>query len=183
MPHAHATLNTRHQGGATRYHFTPITEAEARAVLGWEYPAIGTLYQPDPSTFERDLEALLAPVYNYYAVRDEAGELAGFCCYGLDAQVPGGDYSLPAVDIGLGMHPARIGQGRSHGFLAAILAWGRELFAPDFFRATVADINVRSQGLFARAGFLIVQRFRAGEEEEHDFLVMLRAEQTEAEAG
>lgn len=158
------------------YAFTPITEAEAREVLSWQYPDIGTLYRPDPKALEDDLEVLLMPAYNYYAVRDETGALAGFCCYGADAQVPGGDYALPAVDVGLGLHPDRIGQGRSHGFLAAVLDWGRGRFDPEFFRATIADVNVRSQALFARAGFQIVQRFRAGEFEPHDFVVMVRGE-------
>lgn len=158
------------------YTFTPITEFEARTVLHWNYPEIGTLYRPDPEALEEDLAVLLEPAYHYYTVRNEAGDLAGFCCYGADAQVPGGDYTLPAVDIGLGMHPDHIGQGRSHGFLAAVLDWGRHLFEPEFFRATIADVNLRSQATFARAGFLIVQRFRSGEGDPHDFLVLLRAE-------
>jgi ribosomal-protein-alanine N-acetyltransferase len=137
--------------------FTPITEPEAREVLNWEYPDIGT--------------------YHYYAVRDERGELVGFCCYGEDAQVWGGDYALAALDVGLGLRPDLIGHGLSHGFLAAILDWGRELFAPECFRATVAAVNARSQGLFARAGFLIVQRFVALTGEPHEFVVMLRAEE------
>lgn len=27
----------------------------------------------------------------------------GYCCFGTDARVPGGDYSADALDIGLGM--------------------------------------------------------------------------------
>ena len=94
-----------------------------------------------------------------------------------DAQVPGGDYSLRnAVDVGLGMNPALVGRGLSHGFLAAILDWGRQCFEPDYFRATVAGINLRSQGMFSRAGFFIIQRFRPPDNDIHEFLVMIHAE-------
>ena len=158
------------------YRFTPIDETEARTVLGWRYPGIGTLYDPDPDQLEDDVSVLLTPEYHYYVVRNGCGSLVGFCCFGDDARVPGGEYSLPAVDIGLGLHPDLIGQGQSHDFLAAILEWGRQCFQPEFFRATVAAINTRSQGMFARAGFLIIQRFKATGGEPIEFLVMLRAE-------
>jgi RimJ/RimL family protein N-acetyltransferase len=158
-------------------HFTPITPEEAREVLSWRYPELPTLYNPAPDELEHDIEVLLTPAYNYYAVRSATGLLVGFCCYGSDAQVPGGDYSLRgAVDVGLGMNPELIGHGLSHPFLAAILDWGRHCFMPDYFRATVAGVNARSQAMFARAGFLVTQRFRPPNEDLHEFLVMLRAE-------
>ena len=158
--------------------FTPITAVEAREVLNWRYPGLPTLYNPAPDELEDDIEVLLTPAYNYYAARSAEGLLVGFCCYGADAQVPGGDYSLrSAVDVGLGMNPALVGHGLSHGFLAAILDWGRQCFEPDYFRATVAAINLRSQGMFSRAGFYIIQRFRPPDNDIHEFLVMVHAEQ------
>ncbi|HRW47054.1 MAG: GNAT family N-acetyltransferase [Caldilinea sp.] len=157
------------------YHFAPMTEPDARAVLNWSYPGIDTLYNPDPDNLEEDMAALLRPDYYYHAIRDGAGGLVGFCCFGEDAQVPGGDYGLPALDVGLGLHPDLIGTGLSHGFLAAILAFGEEKFAPEFFRATVAVINRRSLHLFERAGFYIVQNFLSGEVRRHRFYVLLRA--------
>ena len=157
--------------------FTPITPAEAREVLNWRYPGLPTLYNPSPDELEDDIDVLLTPAYNYHAVRAAQGLLVGFCCYGSDAQVPGGDYSLRnAIDVGLGMNPELVGRGLSHAFLAAILDWGRDCFVPDFFRATVVSTNVRSLGLFSRAGFLVTQRFRPKAKEMHEFLVMLRAE-------
>jgi ribosomal-protein-alanine N-acetyltransferase len=157
--------------------FTPITAKEAREVLKWRYPGLPTLYNPDPDELEDDIEVLLTPAYNYYAAHSVEGLLVGFCCYGADAQVPGGDYNLRnAVDVGLGMNPALVGRGLSHAFLAAILDWGRQCFEPDYFRATVAGINLRSQGMFSRAGFYIIQRFRPPDNGTHEFLVMVRAE-------
>jgi len=157
------------------YQFAPMTEAEACAVLHWRYPAVDILYSPDPSRFEEDLAALLRPDYHYHAAHNPAGDLVGFCCFGEDAQVPGGDYGLPALDVGLGLHPDLIGTGLSHSFLAAIIAFGAKKFAPEFFRATVAAINRRSLRLFERAGFYIVQSFLSGEVRPHCFYVLLRA--------
>ena len=57
------------------------------------------------------------------------GDLVGYCCYGLDAQVPGGEYliNMPAVlDIGVGMKPNLTGAGRGHDFVSAILEYANE---------------------------------------------------------
>lgn len=155
--------------------FAPITEEEARTVLRWRYPGMPLLNEPDDAEFETDVAALMRPEYNYYAAHDETGRLVGFCCFGEDAQVPGGDYALPALDVGLGLHPDLTGLGLSHGFLEAILAFGAATFAPDFFRATVADVNRRSLRLFEGAGFYFLNTFISGEVRNHRFNVLLRA--------
>lgn len=158
------------------FRFAPITEVEARVVLGWRYPGIDTLYRPNPDEIEEDIRALLRPEYHYHAAFDSEGILVGFCCFGEDAQVPGGDYGLPALDVGLGLHPDLTGRGLSHAFLAAILELGRALFAPEYFRATVAAINVRSLRMFERAGFMVVQTFDSGSHNIQRFFVLLKAE-------
>jgi [ribosomal protein S18]-alanine N-acetyltransferase len=155
--------------------FAPITEEEARTVLGWRYPGMPLLSEPDDEEFETDVTALIRPDYHYYAAHDETGRLVGFCCFGADAQVPGGDYALPALDIGLGLHPDLTGRGLAHSFLEKILAHGAGLFDPDFFRATVAAVNHRSLHLFEGAGFYFLQTFVSGEVSNHRFHVLLRA--------
>ena len=159
--------------------FAPITEAEARTVLRWRYPEMPMLNEPDDEEFEHDVAALLRPDYHYFAIHDETGRLVGFCCFGEDAQVTGGDYSLPALDVGLGLHPDLTGRGLSHSFLEHILAFGTALFEPDFFRATVADINRRSLRLFEGAGFYYLHSFISGEVRNHRFHVLLRAADSE----
>lgn len=156
------------------YHFSPITADEAGTVLRWRYHDLTYLLQPNEENFDTDLAAMLRPDYHYYAVRDAQGELVGFCCYGEDAQVIGGDYTAPALDIGLGLRPELVGQGRARAFLQAVLDWGSEQFAPEMFRCTVAAANPRSQRMFARAGFMTVQRFPALDMIGFDFIVMVR---------
>lgn len=164
-----------------RITFAPITEEEARTVLTWNYPQMTLPTQPDPDTLENDVQALLRRDYHYYAAHDESGRLVGFCCFGEDARVPGGDYALPALDIGLGLHPDLTGRGLSHGFLKAIIALGETLFHPEFFRATVAAINTRSLRLFEGSGFYFIQTFISGEVRQVRFHILLRAANPAAE--
>jgi RimJ/RimL family protein N-acetyltransferase len=156
------------------YRFSLITEQEAIEVLHWRYDDLTVMLQPVEQNYEEDLAALMLPEYNYYAVRDAADELVGFCCYGEDAQVVGGDYTAPALDVGMGLRPDLVGQGRAQGFLQAVLDWGSLHFAPEMFRCTVAAANPRSQRMFARAGFMAVQRFAASSVIDLDFIVMVR---------
>lgn len=158
-----------------RIAFAPITEPEARTVLRWRYPDMVVFPEPDGDELEEDVAALLRPDYHYYAAHDETGRLVGFCCFGEDAQVPGGDYMLPALDIGLGLHPDLTGRGLSHSFLEKILALGSELFEPEFFRATVAAVNARSLRLFEGSGFYFMHTFVSGEVRNHRFHILLRA--------
>ena len=156
--------------------FTPIAEAEARAVLAWHYPHLPHASEVDASLVARGLDALLYPPHNYYAARDQTGGLAGFCCFGEDAQVPGGDYTLNALDIGLGLHPALLGRRLGDPFLTQILALGRLHFVPNLFRATVATYNERSLRLFARSGFATTQTFTAPNDVCFHLLVRLAAD-------
>ena len=55
------------------------------------------------------------------------------CSFGIDAQVPGGDYSAQALDVGLGLRPDHTGQGLGVTFLGAILAFAQERYSPTNF--------------------------------------------------
>jgi RimJ/RimL family protein N-acetyltransferase len=146
-------------------------------VLRWRYHDLTHLIQPNAENFDNDLAALLRPDFHYYAVRDAGdarGALVGFCCYGEDAQVSGGNYTAPALDVGMGLRPDLVGQGRACAFLQGVLDWGAANFAPEMFRCTVAAANPRSQRMFARAGFVIVQRFAVPELVDLEFIVMVR---------
>jgi ribosomal-protein-alanine N-acetyltransferase len=136
----------------------PMTPAAARDASRWHYEAPYSIYDSTPETYELFLD----PRHRYYALRDTAGELVGFCCFGADARVPGGRYRVEEreiLDIGVGMRPERTGQGLGRPFLAAILDFARERFAPLVFRATIAEFNQRSARTFAGLGFAPVQRF------------------------
>jgi len=99
------------------------------------------------------------PQYAYHVLADEQGALAAFCCFGPDAQVPGGDYRLPALDIGLGVRPDLTGQGQGSGFVSAVLEFAQRVFGPASLRVTVAEFNERALRVWKKAGLKPVQTF------------------------
>jgi RimJ/RimL family protein N-acetyltransferase len=157
--------------------FSPMSQADACAILAWRYPPPYTLYNTDLDNLEDDLITLLDPVNAYYAIRDGDNQLFGFCCFGPDAQVPGGDYSdARALDVGLGMHPDCIGNGLGQTFLQAILAFAQNCFQVNRFRATIVAYNMRSLRMFTRAGFQVVQTFTSQGGRPLDFVVVSKEE-------
>ncbi len=143
------------------YLFRLPTEADARELLGWQYPAPYDIYNADPLTVDRDSANLLDPANRYYVATDEQGMLAGFCCYGVDARVAGGDYGDPdLLDVGLGLRPELTGHGRGAVFFNAVLAFGREHLGAQRYRLTVAAFNRRAIRIYERAGFRAVAQFR-----------------------
>jgi len=155
--------------------FTPLDADAARTILAWRYDGPYAVDNPQPPDIDVAVAILIDPANAYFAARDEAGVLIGFCCFGGDAQVPGGDYADTApLDVGLGLRPDLTGGGRGLSFLLATLALGRERFAPACFRLTVAAFNERAQKVYARAGFRPLARFRRGEgATASEFLIMI----------
>ena len=56
---------------------------------------------PAPEAVAEVVRFFIDPQNRYYQIEDERGDFAAFCCFGWDAQVPGGDYSADALDVGL----------------------------------------------------------------------------------
>jgi ribosomal-protein-alanine N-acetyltransferase len=139
--------------------FRPMSEEDARAILQWRYEAPYSIYNPDPENLDEDLKGFLDPRYAYHSIVTEQGELVGYCCFGLDAQVPGGDYTEDALDVGAGLRPDLTGRGLGPSFLNAILDFAGEKFEPVAFRATVAAFNRRALRAWEKLGFQPVQTF------------------------
>ncbi len=139
-----------------------MSRPDAEAVSQWRYPELYALYSLDAS----DSEWLLTPDYNYHSVRTAEGQLAGYFCFGPDAQVPAGHelglYESPdALDVGLGMRPDLTGQGLGRTFLEAGLEYASEKYKPARFRLTVATFNRRAVRLYESAGFRPVAFFQS----------------------
>lgn len=153
--------------------FSPMSQAHARAMLSWRYAAPYDLYNPDPDRLEQDVQGLLDPQYNYYAMTDEHGEFVAYCCFGPDARVPGGDYEAAALDVGMGLRPNLTGRGFGRTYLTAILNFGRRAFDPPAFRVTIAEFNKRALHLCEEAGFRAVQTF-IRQRDSRAFVVLMR---------
>ncbi len=129
--------------------FRPMTEADARLVSSWSYEPPYDLYDGDPEA----VEPLLDPANRYHVALDETGEIIGFCCFGPDARVPGGNYPEDALDVGGGLRPDLTGGGRGVEFLRAILRLGRRTVPGSPLRATIAAFNERALRAAEAAGF------------------------------
>jgi ribosomal protein S18 acetylase RimI-like enzyme len=151
---------------------TPMDQAAAREVVAWRYPPPYDVY----NVAEDPLGAALflsSAGSGYYQLRDAAGALVAFCCYGAEARVPGGDYAAPALDLGLGVRPDLTGQGQGMRYMGAVVAFGVAQFAPPLLRLTVAAFNQRAARLYERAGFRAASRF-ASPLLGREFIVMTR---------
>ena len=137
------------------YSLRPLKEQDARDILRWRYEQPFDFYDPpDDGREDHYVAQFLRPEFNFHAVTDSYGRFIGFCSYGADGQVPGGDYSEEALDIGLGMKPEFTGQGRGIEFFTAIVEYAKNNLMPGKLRLTVANFNERAVRLYEKSGFI-----------------------------
>jgi len=148
-------------------------EKSAREFLGWHYEPPYDIYNCPPEQLEETVQYNIDPANNVYAMFDQDEELIGFCSYGRDARVPGGDYSEEALDIGLMIKPALTGQGFGAAFAGDVIRNGIEKYAPRKLRVTIAAFNTRAIRVWEKHGFQQTQTFkrsRGGME----FIIMMK---------
>jgi GNAT superfamily N-acetyltransferase len=146
----------------------PMTAEYATDILSWRYPAPYDYYDAvggDPGYY-------LDPANGVYAVLS-GGELIGFRSFGPDGRVPGGAYDDSALDTGGGLRPALTGRGLGRSVIAAGLEFGRERFAPEAFRVTVASFNTHALRVVTLLGFQPVSSFAASTDG-RQFEILLR---------
>lgn len=140
------------------YSLAPISPDFAQQISTWTYDSFYDLYD-----FSGDhLPGIVKPEYRYHVVLDENTELVGFCCFGEDARVPGGDYlggEPQVLDLGVGLRPDLTGQGFGQDFVREVLAFASRTYQPDSFRVTVASFNQRSLKTFQALGFIETHTF------------------------
>lgn len=137
-----------------RFTFAPMTLEDARTIAMWRYPGPYATYD-----FEGDPAELLDTRSPFFAARDERGELVGYCCFGTTAEI--GDVGPPrlftgtdrTLSVGLVLCPDLMGQGLGLPFVAAILDFARNQFAPEAFRLFVLTWNHRARRIYERVGF------------------------------
>ena len=86
-------------------------------------------------------------------------DLIGFCTFGSDARVPGGDYCAPALDIGLGIRPDHTGLGNGSRYVAAVADFAAAAFQTEQMRVTISESNKTSAAGVGDAGFERTERF------------------------
>ena len=154
--------------------YRPVDEKSAREFLGWQYEPPYDIYNCPPDELDAAVEYNIDPANNVYAMFDHNGELVGYCSYGKDAQVPGGDYSEGALDIGLMIKPALTGRGLGAVFVSEVNRNGIEEYTPKKLRVTVAAFNHRAIRVWEKNGFRPTQTFKR-KRDGMEFVIMTTA--------
>jgi [ribosomal protein S18]-alanine N-acetyltransferase len=153
--------------------FAAMTMDNARTIACWRYETPYDVYDLKADDLESLLRYLSDPGNGFYSIMDRAGELRGFCSFGSDGQVRGGDYTQEALDIGMGIRPDLTGQGSGTEYAREVLAFAEAAFAPAMFRVTIAAFNTRALRVWQRLEFRPVQSF-ARNPDGAAFLVLTR---------
>ena len=107
---------------------------------------------PGPWTVEDSLKPP-QPDEGYWAVRDAADTLVGYCCFGEKARPPGLPAKPGTLDVALGLDPTLSGQGMSRLLAAAVVDRGREVADHRTLRCAVASWNAVGRHTTEAAGF------------------------------
>lgn len=151
----------------------PLTEPQIREFIKWQYDGSYAMYSMTEDNEEEALAFFSDTANGYFAIVDETDLLLGFCNFGEDAQVPGGDYSADAIDVGMGMRPDLTGQGQGVDYTQAVFVFAQKQYPGRAFRATIAEFNERAQKVCLKHGFKVVDRFERASDK-RPFLILLR---------
>ncbi|WP_204141327.1 GNAT family N-acetyltransferase [Halomicronema sp. CCY15110] len=150
----------------------PLEINHGREILNWRYS-----YPYDIYNFQGDIEHglanLLAPDNAFFAILNLQGVLEGYCSFGADGQVPGGDYRAAGLDIGMGIRPDLTGKGNGKFYAQAVVDYEIEHFQSEQLRVTIADFNQRAQRVWRKVGFEPAKAFyKTGTE--NKFVILCR---------
>ena len=142
-----------------KLHFEKMDKFNAGIVAEWKYNSPYEFYNVEESQFNLRIDELLNPANSYYTVKSENLNLIGYCGFGPDGQVPGGDYSSIACDVSVGLDPELTGKGNGTEFFQSILDFALSDYKPQLIRLTVAKFNLRAIHLYKKLGFQEVSMF------------------------
>ncbi len=157
-----------------RLTFCKLEKEHALAIINWRYSSPYNYYNFDADTIQEDFHYLINAKNHFWAILNPQGELKGYCSFGADGQVPGGDYSAEALDIGIGIRPDLVGQGRGKQYAQAVIEHGATQYKVQQLRVTIAEFNKRAQQVWSQLGFEQVEKFIKISSEE-EFVVMTRS--------
>lgn len=138
-----------------------MNENDAREYIAWRYDAPYDIYNVVMDDNElRDYVAFCVdPSNRMFAIRDSRAEMVGFCVYGADARINGGDYRQDALDIGMGIRPDHTGRGLGGTFAGTVIQHALLTYRPNGLRVTILDYNTRAKRVWQRLGFEQTQVF------------------------
>lgn len=154
--------------------FSPMDVGSAREIIKWRYPSPYEIYNPTPMQEQNWFRTFINERSDYHRITDaRSGEMTAYCCFGYEAQVPGGDYSFDALDTGFAMKPELTGIGLGAGYAEAVIRFGRSRYGPTHIRVTVASFNKRALRMWDKLDFFKVEIFTSTHNG-IDFVVLLK---------
>ena len=158
-----------------QFQFHPLTRTEATSLISWRYDRPLDIYniEVEPDGLQNTVDFFFEPANSYFAISSDLHEFTAFCCFGADGQVPGGDYSLNALDIGLGIRPELTGQGLGARIARATIGYARQSNSPQRLRVTIAAFNKRALKVWQNLLFVPGQRFR-NQNGGNEYLIFMR---------
>jgi [ribosomal protein S18]-alanine N-acetyltransferase len=151
--------HTRAKESKTKLNFQLLSQTRAHEIVTWRYENPYDFYNIHSDHAERVVKDLLEPNNHCFEILDATNVFLGHCSFGPDAQVSGGDYSESALDIGMGIDPARTGQGAGASIAKTVLEFAQIRFSPARFRVTIATFNHRAIRVWQGLGFEPVGTF------------------------
>jgi [ribosomal protein S18]-alanine N-acetyltransferase len=142
-----------------RFTFRLLEKEHALAILNWRYTFPYDYYNFDTNTLQENLCYLLDSKNAFCAILNLQEELEGYCSFGSDGQVLGGDYRDKALDIGMGIRPDLVGQGRGKYYAQAVAEYGAHQYGMQQLRVTIAGFNKRAQRVWEKLGCEQVEKF------------------------
>lgn len=151
----------------------PLTQDQIAEFISWQYDGPYAMYSMTGEDEAELISFFEDPTNGYFAIVDETDLLLGFCNFGEDAQVPGGDYSTDAIDVGMGMRPDLTGQGQGVDYAQAVFDFAQKQYPGQSFRATIAEFNQRARKVCLNHGFQVVDRFERTSDK-RPFIILMR---------
>lgn len=139
--------------------FRPLEKEQILLILNWRYVPPYDCYNFDTNTIQEDLCYFLNPKNAFLAISNLQGELEGYCSFGADGQVLGGDYKGQVLDIGMGIRPDLTGQGLGQQYAEAVVKFGAERYGARKLRVTILAFNKRAQRVWEKLGFEPIDEF------------------------
>jgi [ribosomal protein S18]-alanine N-acetyltransferase len=128
------------------YQVDALSIEDGLELASWRYPA--------PWAVHDSLEAP-PPDEGYWAVRDAAGRLTGFCCFGEAARVPGLAADPGRLDVALGLRPDLVGRGLGPEFVRAVVGHAERVASGRRLRCVVPAWNEAGRRAAETAGFAL----------------------------
>ena len=140
----------------------PVTADHICQFVAWRYDPPYHVYDITDDV-DKAVDYFLSPEVNCRVIVEDE-RLVGFCTFGHDAQVPGGDYSKEPLDIGMGIDPELTGRGRGREFVEAAIDHAARVLSADHLRVTIATPNQRAIRAWTANGFTETARFVSSRE-------------------